>query len=142
MIELSVVEVVEFAIETLNPQPPQKCVDAATRVFCLLLAPPCDPVSDLRLPICERSCEAVTRLRLDESCTELDDFITNLARSSTENSFQELRDLYFAFDCRNFSMFDFFNGTLNFTDSEGRCTNIISLENEGMVRIIFFKSRI
>ena len=129
-IEIGILEILLFAIEALNPQPPQECIDAALHSFCLLVNPPCDPISDLRLPICERSCQAITKLRSEEVCTELDTFVSGLAQSSMENRFQSLRELYFSFDCRNESTYDSYNGALNFTQ-DGRCTSVISPEAEG-----------
>ena len=131
MLDISSVEILIFAIQTLDPQPPKECVEGSIYILCLLIAPPCDPLSDDRLPICERSCEAMTRLRSDGTCTVLDQFISNLAQSSAQNRFLSLRNLYFAIDCRNSSTFDFYNGELNFTQN-GECTDILSPSDEGI----------
>lgn len=117
-------------------QIPSECLDAAIHVLCLILAPPCDPVTDLRLPICARSCEAVTRLRLEGSCTEVDQFLIGLAQNPQENvnAWRTYRDRFLAFDCRNISTYDFFNGTLDYSQ-DGQCTSIISTDAEGQSSI-------
>jgi hypothetical protein len=121
------VEVIRFVIEPT--QPPEECLDAFLHVYCFFVVRPCDPVTDTRLPICEQSCEAFVKLKLDGVCTELDDFIANLV-PSVMGYFEALSTLYFDFDCRNSSTYDFYNDMLNFTQ-HGSCTNILSPEIEG-----------
>lgn len=130
MLSPSALEVGLFAIQTLNPQPPQECIDAFMHGYCLVLTPPCDPISHLRLPICDRSCEAFIKLRSEGVCTELDNFIMDLADSSMSTDLQILKDLYFAFNCRDTSTYVFYDGTKNFTQN-GQCTRIVSPDAEG-----------
>lgn len=124
-----------FTLETLDPQAPPECVDASIHVACLYLVPPCDPDLDLRLPICERSCEAIVRLRAEGTCVKLDAFINDLSESSV--ALRPLRDVYFSFDCRNVSTYDAYEGTLNFTKN-GECTSIISPAYEGQTKLELF----
>ena len=120
-----------FAIEPT--QPPEECIDAFLHVFCFFVVRPCDPASDTRLPICQRSCEAFVKLKSDGVCAKLDDFIATLV-PRVMGSFEVLSTFYFGFDCRNRSTYDFYNDMLNFTQ-DGSCTNILSPETQGNIKL-------
>ena len=125
------IEAVRFAIEPI--QPPEECFDAFLHVFCFFVLRPCDPVTDTRLPICERSCEAFVKLRSNGVCANLDEFIATLVLR-VMGAFHALSTFYFDFDCRNRSTYDFYDDMLNFTQ-DGSCTNILSPETEGRVKL-------
>ena len=95
-----------------------------------MIAPPCEPTSDVRLPICDRSCEVFTKLRSD--CTRLDNFVIKFAENRSDDH-QILSDLYLNIDCRNISTYDLY-GTLKFTQ-DGECTSILSPDTEGQTHV-------
>lgn len=103
------VEIAFDVIRSISPPPPPLCYDFIQHLLCYIAAPPCDPVSDLLLPICNDSCRAYNLLVSNNECLEFNNNLLRFIQSATLFNFdvQVVYEFYENFDCANTSTYYF-----------------------------------
>ena len=124
-------EITFTLINTFSPPPPDLCTDFLKHVLCYLAAPPCDPVSDLQLPICNDSCRAYNLLLSSNLCLTFNNSVEVFIQSTSVIEILDIYDIYSAFNCDNSSTYFFRDGEGDEFASNGECTSLFTPSLQG-----------
>ena len=96
-------------LSSLRGSYPDGCLDVSQHTLCILVAPPCDPNSyGLPMQFCEQDCVAYTKLKEEEACDGLIEFIRDFAESLGNTDLIQGIDIFDKFDCSNVTSYYFF----------------------------------
>ena len=125
-----IVHLIGFAItSSMEDRDPEECQSVMRHYLCLISVPPCDPVSQQPLPICDRNCEAYKKLVADGRCDNSADAVRDLAAEANYQDIFLALDLYEKFDCENMSTYYHFETDVYTANST--CTNLLNMHSEG-----------
>lgn len=126
------VEISSTVLDSFSPPPPSVCKDLLQHLLCYYAAPPCDPVSDLQLPICNDSCRAYDLLLASDMCLTFNNSLQDFIESSTVFEVQVVYELYANFSCANTSTYNFREGEgAELASRSGVCTSLFTPSLQG-----------
>ena len=89
--------------------PPDECKVIFQRSACLGATPPCNPETGLLLSICPSSCNALNRILVEGTCTEIFNYVGLLQQQPNLEDIRTFVDLLTNIDCYNTSTYIFYD---------------------------------
>ena len=104
---------------------PDDCLDGAKHFLCILVAPPCDPMSNgLPMQFCEQDCVTFTRQKEERTCDGLIELSRHFAGSDESHNINLAINIFEMFDCKTYHPFEF----NNYAES---CSGLLSKQYKG-----------